>query len=107
MPSCTFTGTLIQFGATVVLQPSLTVYLSTSKFLDISDSCERRLAIAYVQKADIWIDILHSGIFTAPEKCVTVMQLDESAYCIQRITDVVSQRGFQLFSEEGDTDVSQ
>lgn len=25
VPSCTFTGTLIQFGATVVLQPSFTV----------------------------------------------------------------------------------
>ena len=35
------------------------------------------------------------------------MQLDESAYYIKRITDVVSQRGFQLFSEEGDTDISQ
>ena len=104
VPSCKFTGTLIQFGATVVLQPSFTVYLSTSKVLDISDSCERRLAIAYVQKAKTGINKLHSGIFTTPEKCITLMQLDESAYYIKRITDLVSQRGFQLFSEEGDTD---
>ena len=65
------------------------------------------MAISYVQKANTWIDKLHPGIFTTPEKCITVMQLDESAYYIKRITDVVSQRGFQLFSEEGDTDRSQ
>jgi Phosphotransferase enzyme family len=107
VPSCTFTGTLIQFGATIVLQPSFTVFSSTSKVLDMSDSSERRLAIAYVRKANTWIDKLHSGIFNTSEKCITVMQLDESAYHIKRITDVVSKRGFQPFSEEGDTDISQ
>jgi hypothetical protein len=73
----------------------------------MSDSSKRRLAIAYVRKANTWIDKLHSGIFNTSEKCITVMQLDESAYHIERITDVVSSRGFQLFSEEGDTDISQ
>jgi Phosphotransferase enzyme family len=72
----------------------------------MSDSSERRLAIAYVRKANTWIDKLHCGIFNTSEKYITVMQLDESSYHIKRITDVVSKRGFQLFSEEGDTDIS-
>lgn len=107
VPLCTFTGTLIQFGATLFLEPSFTVFLTTSKVLDMSDSSERRLAIAYVRKANTWIDKLHSGIFNTSEICITVMQLDESAYYIKRISNVVSKRGFQLFSEEGDTDISQ
>ena len=71
------------------------------------NSSERRLAIAYVRKANTWIDKLHSGIFNTSEKCITAMQLDKSAYHNKRVTDVVSKRGFQLFFEEGDTDISQ
>ena len=107
VPSCTFTGTLIQFGATIVSQPSFPVLLTTSKVLDMSDSSECQLAVAYIRKANTWIDKLHSGIFTTPEECITVMQLVESAYHIKRLTDAVSKRGFQLFSGEGDTGISQ
>ena len=106
VPSYTYTGMQIQFGATLVLEPSLPVFWSTSKVLDMGDANERLLAVAYIRKAISWVDELSS--FTALKAIPLVnMRFDSSLYHIKKITDLVARRGFQLFSVSLNFDISQ
>lgn len=106
VPSYTYNGILIQFGATIVLAPSFPVFWTISEVLDMSGSSNRRLAAAYIRKANIWIEKLRLFDTSLPIEAITAMEFDESAYHIKRITNDVAIRGFGLFSERG-TDISQ
>jgi hypothetical protein len=106
VPSYTFTGMQIQFGATLVLKPSFPVFWTTSKVLDMADANERRLAVAYIRKAISWVDKLYSTPLDKPISLIG-MRFDRSAYHIKTITPSVARRGFQLFSEREEIDISQ
>jgi hypothetical protein len=106
VPSYTYNGMIIQFGATIVLAPSFPVFWTISEVLDMSSASRRRLAAAYIRKANIWIKKLRLLDTSLPIEAVTAMEFDESAYHIKRITNNVASRGFGLFSER-ETDISQ
>ena len=106
VPSFTYTGMQIQFGATIVLEPSFPVYWTTSKVLDMGDSHERRLAVAYIQKANSWIEQLGSFPRSSNPIKIVAMKLDTSAYHMKTLTDAVCSRSFQLFSNRNG-DISQ
>jgi hypothetical protein len=99
VPTYTYTGMQIQFGATIVLKPSFPVYMTTNKVLDMSDASERRLAIAYIRKASKWVDRLCSLPRSATLVPIIAMELDTSAYRAKILSDAVVKRGFQLFSD--------
>ena len=105
VPSYTYTGMQIQFGATIILKPSFPVYWTVSKLLDMADANERRLAVAYIQKANSWINHLSSLPPSQPIPLIE-MNLDTSAYFIKTLTNEVCQRGFGLFSNRNG-DISQ
>ena len=99
VPLYTYTGMQIQFGATIVLKPSFPVYWTISKLLDVSDANDRRLAVAYIQKANSWVEHLDSlTLFYQSSIPLNNMELDKSAYYIKTLTDDVCKRGFELFS---------
>lgn len=105
VPSYTYTGMQIQFGVTIVLEPSFPVYWTISKLLDMADAAERRLAVAYIHKANSWINYLGS---LSPSWPIPLdgMYLNPSAYFIKTLTDAVCERGFGLFSNRNN-DISQ
>jgi hypothetical protein len=95
---------LIQFGATIVLEPSFPVFWTISKVLDMSDASHRRLAAAYIRKANSWIEKLRFFNVSLPIEPITEMDLDESAYHIKTITNNVADQGFgqwELISVRG------
>ena len=98
VPSYTYTGMQIQFGVTIVLAPSFPVFRTISKVLDMGDMHERQMAVAYIQKATSWIDILSLEL-RAPVP-VTDMKLNLNAYHIQTITREYAKKGFLLFAED-------
>lgn len=105
VPSYTYTGMQIQFGATIILKPSFPVYWTISKLLDMADANERRLAVAYILKANSWINYLGSLPPYQPIPLIG-MNLNTSAYFIKTLTDTVCKRGFELFSDRN-SDMSQ
>jgi hypothetical protein len=107
VPSCTYTGMLMQFGATILLEPSFPVYVTTSKVLDMADEKERQLAAAYICKANSWVAQLISYVDpkTLRRKCE--MELDYTDYHIKTLTNEVAARGFSLFSDWEPDDFSQ
>ena len=105
VPSYTYTGMQIQFGVTIILEPSFPVYWTTSKLLDMADANERRLAVAYIKKANSWINYLSSLPHSQPIPLIG-MSLNTSAYFIKTLTDDVCKRGFELFSDRN-SDMSQ
>ena len=105
VPSYTYTGMQIQFGATIILKPSFPVYWTISKLLDMSDASDRRLAVAYIQKANSWIQYLDSLPIFQPIPLIE-MTLDISLYFIKTLTKGVCNRSFNLFSSRN-WDISQ
>ena len=106
VPSYSYNGMLIQFGATVILEPSFPVYWSISKVLDMSDANDRRLALAYIRKANSWLDTL-STIQPTSSLSSVEMKLNLSFYYVKKISKLVAERGFQLFSNHGCDKLSQ
>jgi hypothetical protein len=104
VPSYTYNGMLIQFGATIVLEPSFPVFWTISKVLDMSDASHRRLAAAYIRKVNSWIEKLRFFNVSLPIEPITEMDLDESAYHIKTITNNVADQGlgqWELISVRG------
>ena len=99
VPTCTYTGMVIQFGATIVLKPSFPVFWTISKLLDMADANERRLAVAHINKANTWINQLLSLHHCRPPTTHLGMKLDTSAYHIKKLDYSACKRGFRLFSD--------
>ena len=83
VPTCSYTGMLIQFGATIVLKPSFPVFWTISKMLDLADANERRLAVAHINKANAWINQQHHSLHPSLPSTHLGMKLDTSAYHIK------------------------
>jgi hypothetical protein len=102
VPACAYTGMLMQFGATIVLQPSFPVFICTSKVLDLGDETERRVAAAYLDKAKEWTAILDALTLSASPIEIKDMVIDISQYHIKVLSDDVVDRGLGLFGDCGD-----
>jgi hypothetical protein len=102
VPSYVYNGMLIQFGATFLLGPSMPVYYTISKVLDMANFRERRTAKAFIDKANSCIQELHamnmSTNITPPPSPIQMM-LDTSLYYIKTLTKPVLQRSFELLCD--------
>ena len=114
VPSYTYNGMLIQFGATFLLEPSVPVYYTISKVLDTGDFIDRKIAMAFIHKANCWVRSLHEKIQHYKGKEIKTptsnikMLLDTSRYFIKKLTPNVLGRGFGLLCDiGGKNDVSQ
>ena len=107
VPSCTYTGMLMQFGATILLEPSFPVYVTTSKALDMTDKKERQLAAAYICKVNSWVAQLISSVDQKTPRQNFRMELCFTDYHIKTLTPEVAARGFSLFSDWEPDDFSQ
>ena len=105
VPSCMYNGMLMQFGATILLEPSFPVFWTTSKVLDMADNNEQRLALAYICKANSWVEQLISFVDQGPHRNFQ-MELCLTDYHIKVLTREVADRGFSLFSDWDTDDLS-
>lgn len=69
----------------------------------MADANDRRLAVAYIRKANSWLDTLRSVQPTSPLSSVQ-MELDLGFYHVKTINKIVAERGFKLFSNGGGCD---
>lgn len=97
---------LMQFGATILLEPSFPVFWTTSKVLDMADINEQQLALAYICKANAWVEQLISFVGRGPRRNFQ-MELCLADYHVKVLTSEVADRGLSLFSDRDKDALSQ
>lgn len=99
------TGLCMVFGVSIVLYPSFPTFIPLSKRLDLSDPYERKVAAAYLKKANDWAQALGKEVLNLPSAHIgaalpATIALDTSAYFVKVINADVYERGFGLFSDD-------
>ena len=109
VPVAGSTGRLMQFGAVIVLEPSLPTFIPTSRILDLSSDESNALACAYLKRASEHVDTMFAALNSlyaaqSPRDVIN-MYLDCTKVHIKKLTHEILDRGLGLFSITDSPDV--